>query len=123
MKNFPTQNTEIQNLNSFLGKKGILSNKEVLEALNAKTELFRKMEGKTLEMETVHKALMKVLDEVAIRLDLYTTKGFLDCYYESLPEYSTGKENFEALNNEFEEMTGEKRYQDFETFKTAIGMS
>ncbi len=124
MTNFQTpENKEMQNLKSFLGKKGTRSNRDVLEALNSTTQLFQGMEGKTQEMGTVHTVLMEVLDQVAVRFELYSTKGFLDSYYEFMPEHSTGKETFEALNNEFEEMTGEKRYQDFESFKTVLGMN
>jgi len=40
-----------------------------------------------------------------------------------LLEYPTQLEAFNALNDEVERKTGEKRYKDFQTFRQAIGMS
>ncbi len=122
MENSHLQVTAVTNLERFLSQKQF-SNRDLLQALHNSTEIFKNPILENKEKKIIQKTLLTVLDEVAIRFDLYTTKGFLDCYFEMLPTYKTGKETFTALNNDFEKMTGEKKYLDFKSFKEVMGMN
>ena len=53
-------------------------------------------------------------------LDITTTLGFYNTYFQLLGFYKTQEDTFEYLNNEVEFILGQKPFKNYEEFRNSI---
>lgn len=98
-----------------------LKNEEIQETLQNSLEIVRALE-ETPETEVLKKALARSVDELC-RLRIVNAKGFVNAYLEALEDFDTPNEAFEFMNSYYLKRFGETKYNDFESFKVALGMN
>jgi hypothetical protein len=98
------------------------SNKEVTDSIDLSIVILLDL-PETEKLKLVKKALMKALDETAIRLRIVSNEGFTENYLFLIQSEYSGKDAFNLLNKEYEFYFGEKKFLNFEIFKGSLGFN
>lgn len=92
-----------------------LSNEDVTEIIYLSFEYLKKY-SISKDLILVNKALSIATDQVGTRLGLATQEGFISDYFQMWTEFSTQKEAFDYVNNQYEKIFGEKKFPDYLAF-------